>query len=293
MYGILLLLGTMWGGSFSLAKVAAAGGGAPMGIALYTSGLGATILLTATLARGYRLSLRGDAVRYYLMTGICGVAVPGTALYAAAAHLPAGILSMLVATSPMLTYGMAVALSMERREARRLVGIVLGFSGVTLLVLPRAALPSDADPCWLAVAMIAPACYSLNTILVARFRPRDGDNISLAGGMLLAAAMTLAAIAVPTGNTVSMLPPWNASHLGILGLGTISGLAFFLYLLIVTRAGPVFFSQVGYIVTGTGVLWGMLIFGERHGPLVWLALAVLIAGVALVRPRRQTPPASA
>jgi drug/metabolite transporter (DMT)-like permease len=33
------------------------------------------------------------------------------------------------------------------------------------------------------------------------------------------------------------------------------------------------------------VLWAMALLGERFQPVVWLALAVMLAGVALVQPR--------
>ncbi len=288
MYGPLALLGTLWGLSFSMAKVAAAGGGAPIGIALSATGIGAVILLGVSGLRGIRLPLRRNYLGYYLMTGASGIALPSTALYAAAFHLPAGVLSMLVATSPMLTYAMALVLGMERREGRRLLGLALGLAGVALLVLPGRALAGNVDPLWLGVALVAPTFYAFNSILSARLRPADGDNIGLACGMLLGASLIMALIAVPGGFTVSLLPPWNLSHLGILILGSISGGAFILFFFILTRAGPVFFSQVGYIVTGTGVVWGMVLFGERHGLLVWLALAVVIVGVALVQPRPQS-----
>jgi drug/metabolite transporter (DMT)-like permease len=288
MYGPLALLGTLWGLSFSMAKVATGGGGAPIGIALSATSIGALILFSVSRLKGIRLPLRRNYLAYYLMTAACGIALPSTALYAAAFHLPAGVLSMLVATSPMLTYALAVMLGMERREGRRLLGLGLGLAGVALLVLPGRELAGSVDPVWLGVALVAPTFYAINSILGARFRPADGDNIGLACGMLLAAALILALITVPGGYTVSLLPPWNVSHLGILILGSISGGAFILFFFILTRAGPVFFSQVGYIVTGTGVLWGMLLFGERHGIVVWLALGVVIAGVALVQPRQQT-----
>jgi drug/metabolite transporter (DMT)-like permease len=288
MYVPLALLGTLWGLSFSMAKVAAAGGGAAIGIALSATAIGALILFSVCRLKGIRLPLRRNYLAYYLMTGATGIALPSTALYAAAFHLPAGVLSMLVATSPMLTYALAMVLGMERREGRRLFGLVLGLAGVALLVLPGRALAGAADPLWLGVALVAPTCYAVNSILSARFRPADGDNIGLACGMLLTAALILALIAVPGGYTVSLLPPWNLSHLAILILGSISGGAFILFFFILTRAGPGFFSQVGYIVTGAGVIWGMVLFGEIHGVAVWLALAVVIAGVALVQPRQQS-----
>jgi drug/metabolite transporter (DMT)-like permease len=39
---------------------------------------------------------------------------------------------------------------------------------------------------------------------------------------------------------------------------------------------------VGHVVTLTGILRGMLFFGERLDPAIWLATAVLLAGIALV-----------
>ena len=48
-------------------------------------------------------------------------------------------------------------------------------------------------------------------------------------------------------------------------------------------------SQVAYVVTLTGLFWGWALFGERHSGWVWLATAVILAGVVLVtwpaRPR--------
>ena len=35
-----------------------------------------------------------------------------------------------------------------------------------------------------------------------------------------------------------------------------------------------------------GVAWGMVIFDERHSVWIWLSLAVMLAGLALVMPRK-------
>ena len=47
-----------------------------------------------------------------------------------------------------------------------------------------------------------------------------------------------------------------------------------------------FASQVAYVVTGSGVALGMLIYDERHSPWVWAALALMFAALALIRPKR-------
>ena len=60
-----------------------------------------------------------------------------------------------------------------------------------------------------------------------------------------------------------------------------------LYIYLIGQAGPVFASQVAYAVTLAGVLWGMALFGERHSPWIWLSLALMLAGLALVTPRKR------
>ena len=63
--------------------------------------------------------------------------------------------------------------------------------------------------------------------------------------------------------------------------------AYFGFVWLITRAGPVFASLVGYVVTGIGVLLGVLVFGEEHSLWVWSALALMLIGLSLVKPRGQ------
>ncbi|MCW0232332.1 MAG: hypothetical protein OJJ21_01910, partial [Ferrovibrio sp.] len=50
-------------------------------------------------------------------------------------------------------------------------------------------------------------------------------------------------------------------------------------------AGPVYLSQIGYVMTATSLAVGTFVFGERYGLLVWLAVAVIVAGILLVNRR--------
>jgi drug/metabolite transporter (DMT)-like permease len=56
----------------------------------------------------------------------------------------------------------------------------------------------------------------------------------------------------------------------------------FLMYEILRLAGAVFMSQVAYIVTIAGIFWGWLLFGEQLSAWIWLAAAVILAGVLLV-----------
>ncbi|MEO1840488.1 MAG: EamA/RhaT family transporter, partial [Pseudomonadota bacterium] len=64
----------------------------------------------------------------------------------------------------------------------------------------------------------------------------------------------------------------------------VSAYGMFLYLVIF--AGPVFASQTAYVVTLSGVLWGIMIFNDEHSLWVWLSLGVMMLALTLVAPRK-------
>jgi len=55
-----------------------------------------------------------------------------------------------------------------------------------------------------------------------------------------------------------------------------------LYFQIIRMAGPVYLSQVGYLVVSVGIIAGMIVFGERHSLWVWIGIGLMIAGLTLV-----------
>ena len=285
-YGGLLLLGTMWGGSFSAIKVAATGGGNPIGLALWQSIGGALILAVVLVVRGLRLPLDGAHLRYYAGIGLLGLGIPSAALFSAAPHLPAGVLSMLVTTVPLMTYAMAIAIGADRLQGRRVAGVLLGFVSVALILWPLMRAPESGQLGWALIALAAPACYTAMPFAVMRLRPPRSNNLALACGMLLAAGCWQALYVLPTGSFYALAPPWTGADAALGVAAVIAGFAHFIYFTLIARSSPVFVSQVGYVVTVTGVAWGMLLFGERHQGLIWVSLAMLLCGVALVRPAR-------
>ena len=73
----------------------------------------------------------------------------------------------------------------------------------------------------------------------------------------------------------------------LFGNAVINILAFVGFITTIQLAGPIFASQTGYIVTISGVIWGMVLFGETHSGWVWMSLLVMIIGPSLVSPRHK------
>ena len=284
---MLLVLGTAWGLSFSLAKIATSAGIHPAGLLMWQAGGAAAIIFSFSLARGKIGQLRLADLRYYVFCGTIGVILPSGAIYWVAPHIPAGVLAILVATSTMMTYTLALIIRLERLTVPRVLGIVLGFIAVLMILGSRASLPEPGMAGWTLVGMIAPLCYAVNPLFIDRFRPPGVDSHVLASGMLLCAFAIIAPVAVLGGVAFMPGPPWDRVDLAVIGMPIITGCAMLIMFELIRVSGPVYFAMVGYPITAGGVLWGWWLFDERLGTYIWLALVFMLAGLTLVNYRRE------
>ena len=111
---VLLFLGTVWGLSFSLARIATVAGGTPFGITFWQSVVGGAILLVFTQMRGRPLPVSKRHLKIYVIVALLGASLPNSLFYFAAPHVQAGVLSITVALIPILTYGIAMVIGAER-----------------------------------------------------------------------------------------------------------------------------------------------------------------------------------
>jgi drug/metabolite transporter (DMT)-like permease len=100
-------------------------------------------------------------------------------------------------------------------------------------------------------------------------------------GLILCLPVTLA-----SGQWIDPRGDWGAAEWGLIGSSVVHALCYAGYVWLASQAGAVFAAQCSYLVTAAGVIWAMLILGERLQPLLWLALVVMLSGVALVQPRQ-------
>ncbi len=288
---LLLVLGTMWGLNSSIAKLGGEAGVDPIGFSAWQMSGAAVVVAAMCLMRGQRIAFDRAHWRYYLLVGLIGTAIPSVNLVNTLRHLPAGVLTIGLSMVPLFSYAMSMALGLERFDRLRGLGILIGFAGVLLIVLPEASLPNPGDAMWFLIGLLTPFLYAFSSVAAAKFRPEGATSFPLAGGMLIVMGLTLWPTALLAGQAYlpDRLPDLSADSLAlwcVLIAMAISSIAYFLYFEIVRMAGPVAVSLVGYIVTATGIAWGMVIFGERHSPYVWAAVAVIFAGLALVNWRQ-------
>ena len=282
---ILLFMGAAWGLSFSLAKIATQEGGGAYGIAFWQATISAFIMYLVSLTR-QPFKIEAGTFRLVMAVALLGAAIPSVLFYLAAAHLPAGILAITTALVPVLTYSMAMPLGIEKASVDRIVGIFLGWVAIIFLVVPKTSLPDPSAIPWVLLACMASSCYAGENIILANKTLTKLGPIRLACGMNLFAALMLLPITIILDGFIMPKFPLGKLEYVIFGLGLLNAAAYTLFVLTVQRFGPIFASQTGYVVTVSGVFWGIVIFREIHSVWVWLSLLFMIFGMALVSPKK-------
>lgn len=286
-YLALLAIGGAWGLTTPLIKTATQFGHVALGIALWQVTITVVVLGIFLALRGelQRLVLDGPALRLYAVLGVMGIALPQWASFTGTTHLPAGVMSIVISLVPVFTLPLALGLGMERFSARRLAGVALGALAIVLLTAPSGSLPAPGLWVWVLVGALAPLLYAIEGAYVAASRVQQTSALQLLWAGSVVALMVLVPLNLILGGMQApTLRPGNGEGAIILA-SLLSMLAYAGYIMLLRRAGAVFGAQVAYTVTGSGVLWAMLLLGERYSPWVWAAMAALFVGLLLVQPR--------
>lgn len=278
----LISLGLIWGSSYSIARYAMTHGVPALGYAFWQSWGPALFLLLLITYKRLGLQLRKQTIVFYLVTGVLGIAIPNTIMYIAAAHLPAGLLAVLINTAPIFTYVLAWSLSLERFYWLRITGVISCMIGLLITSLPQAPLPQPHQTAWVLLALISPLSFAACATFTSKFRPSDLNSTSLSCGMLLSGAIVLTPVVLFEGAFFPLTPPFHIVH-GIIILEiALSSLGYVIFFELLRKAGPVYYSMVGGLVTLTGLIWGRILFDEHFSLLINAAVLFILMGIICV-----------
>lgn len=289
---MLILFGAAWGMTMPLTKIAVSTGYKHFGLLFWQMAIGAGVMTCIALVRGTRLPLGRAQLRIYLMIALIGSVLPNTASYQAAVHLPSGVLSILLSMIPIWAFPIALALSLDRFEWRRLAGLIAGLSAVMLIVLPGADMSGGIPIFWVMIALISGLFYACEGNIVARWGTAGLDPIQVLWGASIVGSLIAMPLALGSGQWIDPRPPYGAPEFAQMGSAVLHVLAYTGYVWLVGRAGPVFTVQISYLVTLFGILFAKLILNEAYPPAIWMALGLMLLGMYLVQPRRNPSLAS-
>jgi drug/metabolite transporter (DMT)-like permease len=284
---LLLLLATLWGGSYSFIKIGVETI-PPLTLIAARTLIAGLILLAVIRWRGLRLPRDLLAWRRFLTQAMLNSVVPFTLIAWAERSVDAGLASILNGTTPVFVFLISLALMPKRRpDWRKALGVAAGVAGISLIVGVDAfsGLGSQAVPQLAIVA--ATIAYAFAALFGRHFTGMD-PLLPAAGSMLTGTALLIpAALIVDRPWT---LAPSQASVLALLALAVVStALAFAIYFRLIRTLGSVGTTAVSYLRVPVGVAIGFVFLGERLQPTAWIGLALVVLGVlSMTLPERKS-----
>ncbi len=289
-----LAAGLVWGASFLFMAVALTGISFTQVAWTRTVLGGLTLGLVVLVARprvggGPVLPRRPVVWLHFLVIGVLGCVIPFLLFSWAQQSVTSSLASILNATTPLMTAIIAtLAFRVERLDASRWLGVLVGIAGVVVIIAPWRSELAGSLAGQLA-CLGATACYGVMFGYTRKF---------LSG--LPIAQTTFAFLQVGMGAAVMLiLTPLLAvgpvrldaaivACLAILGiLGT--GLAYVWNIGVIRDWGPTNASTVTYVTPVVGVVLGVLVLGE---PLSWnepVGALVVMLGILLAQGRVRMP----
>jgi drug/metabolite transporter (DMT)-like permease len=277
-YVLLVTAAVIFGAIFSVNKLAAAANVPPLTYGFWQSFAAGMLLWAITAFKGEGLARsRARLINYAIMGGL-GIGIPISLLTYIAPHLPAGLLTIVLALSPPLTFLLGMLARIERFRFFGLLGLAFGFLGVLVIIGPGMSMSRPGDWRWFLLGLLAPLLFACSNVAAALLRPPRASSLSMASGMLLGSSAVLIPVILLGGQAWL---PGNAGIGVVLMAVGINAVFYVLFFEIIRIAGPIFFAQFNYLAVLAGVLWSVLLFGERLTIYFLIAMLLMFVGVFL------------
>ncbi len=279
----LLLLGGIWGSSFMCIEIALASF-APLTIAAGRILLAALALSFLAWMAGYRWPAGAVTWGLLIVNGLFNSALPFLLISWGQQFIPSSLTAILIATGPFVSLLLSHLFTADDRlTLPKVLGMLIGFSGVIVLVGIDAFAGASQSVLGQLAVMGAAACYSASSVLTRKLAHLPPLLSSAA--VLTTAACYMVPLAL-FADPIWVQSPHMESVMALGFLGLIStAFAYFLRFQLILRVGVVFISQVSYLVPLFAVLWGWLFLAEVPTVSIWIALGLILMGINVSRLR--------
>jgi len=260
---MLITLATVWGGSFLFNAILVAELPVITIVAIRVT-VAALALWGFVRVTGRKIPTTPQVWGALLILGVLNNAIPFSLIVQGQTQITSGLASILNATTPFFTILVAgFFLTDERFSVLRVLGVVVGFSGVILLVGPEALGSLGADFWAQLCALGAALSYGFASVFGRRFRELKVDPVMVATGQVTMSSLVLWPIALWIDGPQDILGLSFNAAASMFGLAVLcTSFAYILYFRILERAGATNISLVTFLVPISAIILGVLVLGE-------------------------------
>lgn len=270
------VLAALWGGSFLFMRATVAEFG-PIPLITMRLGLASVVLLGIVAVQGQFRTV----VQYAwpcLIVGIVNTALPFCLLANATKHLTAGFTSILNATTPFSTAIIGYLWLRQRMSRMKVLGLVVGFSGVVVLLWNRASFNGDGVTWSIVSAFAATICYGVGTNY-AMLRLSKVHHLPITAGSMVGGTLFLTPFAV--WNWPSVAPSWRAWGLVSVFAFFCTAIAYIIFYRLISRIGGARAITVTFLTPAFAILWGAIFMSETLTLNMTLGACIILLGTSL------------
>jgi drug/metabolite transporter (DMT)-like permease len=286
---LLMVLATLWGGSYTFIKLGVETI-PPVTLIAGRTLIAGLLLLLIMAWRGVRFPADAATWRRFLFQAGLNSVIPWTLIACAERSVDAGLATILNSTSPIFTFFLTLAIAHQDRPTfRKLFGVVAGMAGICLIIGVQALQGIGGQLVAQIAIVAATVCYAGGAVFSRGFKGLD--PMAPAAGSLLCGAAILLPISVVVERPWTLVPS-TSSVIALLGLAVFStAIAFVIYFRLIQTLGSVGTTAQAYLRVPVGVAFGVVLLGEHLAPTAWVGLACVVVGVAAMTiPSRKRVP---
>jgi drug/metabolite transporter (DMT)-like permease len=280
---MLITLATVWGGSFLFNAILVAELPVLTIVAIRVT-VAALALWGFMHATGRKISTSPHVWGALLILGVLNNAIPFSLIVQGQTQITSGLASILNATTPLFTIVVAgIFLMDERFSVLRVLGVIIGFSGVILMVGPDALGGLGADFWAQLCALGAAISYGFASVFGRRFRELRVDPVMVATGQVTMSSLVLWPIALWIDGPQDIANISFNAALSMFGLAVLcTSFAYILYFRILERAGATNISLVTFLVPISAIILGILVLGEQIFIKEIIGMMLIGLGLAII-----------
>jgi drug/metabolite transporter (DMT)-like permease len=284
---LLILLSAIWGGAFTLNKIA---------LDLYTPEVivagrlivGSAFLIVLIYFIYKRFSFNLSQLNYYLFMSLIGIVIPFIAIINGQRNIDSAMAGILMATMPITTILLShFFLVDEKINQQKLIGFLISFFGVFILIYREDLFLNNSFSATLISqlqVMLGSTLYSIAAIYGKKYKMTDPVSAST-GTILFATFFMLIYLIFIDESNVSiptLLVNYNILLLGIL----CTAIATIIYFQILQTAGASFLSIMNFLIPLWAILFGILILNDAFSWNYIFGLIIILAGIKLANSTR-------
>ena len=279
-YQLLGLLIIVWGSSFLLIDRSLLFF-SPEQIVGYRLFIGAVVMLFVSFLYGKQLPRSIIPWLHFVVYAVIGNILPYLLIATGQLTITSGMAGLLMAFMPLVTLILAhIFLPNDRLNRFKVLGFILGFSGVMFILWPT--VNDGSNTVFGILLVLGAACaYAINTIIASRLPSYDP---LVSSTCVLIVASLISFLIWPNIFYIDFNNIPFISSISLLLLGALpTGYAAFIYFTIINNAGATFLSNINYLIPVVAFFLGAIVLGE---PILWyniLALLLIISGIFISR----------